>query len=154
MELSLFPPTFRDTLSVAKWFNNKQVSVLSLMSTMMIRVVKRMRIDSLCVIQKPNDGWEREAPTMCDVYQNAYLNISADYAVDARGGCFCDRYHASVNAFKLHMKPHRALGGFRSMNVIYSNGCKTAQAQREIGYIKSGICMFFFLQDQQGERVS
>jgi len=42
---------------------------------------------------------------MCDVYQNAFLNISADHAVDARGGCFRDRYFATVDAFKLHMKP-------------------------------------------------
>lgn len=42
---------------------------------------------------------------MCDVYQNAFLNISADHAVDARGGCFHDRYFATVDAFKLHMKP-------------------------------------------------
>lgn len=42
---------------------------------------------------------------MCDVYQNSFLTISADHAVDARGGCFRDRYSATVDAFKLHMKP-------------------------------------------------
>ncbi|KAL8838913.1 MAG: hypothetical protein Q9170_001950 [Blastenia crenularia] len=42
---------------------------------------------------------------MCDVYQNAFLNISADHAVDARGGCFRDRYFGTVDAFKLQMKP-------------------------------------------------
>ncbi|KAL8797818.1 MAG: hypothetical protein Q9195_000170 [Heterodermia aff. obscurata] len=42
---------------------------------------------------------------MCDVYQNGFLNISADHAVDAREGCFRDRYFGTVDAFKIHMKP-------------------------------------------------
>jgi hypothetical protein len=42
---------------------------------------------------------------MCDVYQNAFLNISADHALDAREGCFRDRYFATVDAFKLQLKP-------------------------------------------------
>ena len=42
---------------------------------------------------------------MCDVYQSAFLNLSADHAVDARGGCFRDRYFAPADAFKLHVKP-------------------------------------------------
>ena len=72
---------------------------------MLIGVVKWLWIDSLCIIQDSRDDWQREAPMMCDVYQNALLNISADHAVDARGGCFRDRYFATVDAFKLHMKP-------------------------------------------------
>ncbi len=42
---------------------------------------------------------------MCDVYQNACLNISADHAVDAREGCFHDRYYGTVEAFRLRLKP-------------------------------------------------
>ena len=72
---------------------------------MLIGVVRWLWIDSLCIIQDSRDDWQREAPMMCDVYQNALLNISADHAVDARGGCFRDRYFATVDAFKLHMKP-------------------------------------------------
>ena len=72
---------------------------------MLIGVVRWLWIDSLCIIQDSRDDWQREAPMMCDVYQNAFLNISADHAVDARGGCFRDRYFATVDAFKLHVKP-------------------------------------------------
>ncbi|MCJ1479180.1 hypothetical protein MMC13_007864 [Lambiella insularis] len=88
MDLSLFPPTFKDGIEVANWFN-----------------IRWLWIDSLCIIQDSRDDWQREAPMMCDVYQNAFLNISADHAVDARGGCFRDRYFATVSAFKLDMKP-------------------------------------------------
>ncbi|KAL8909331.1 MAG: hypothetical protein Q9171_005089 [Xanthocarpia ochracea] len=73
--------------------------------SMLIGVVRWLWIDSLCIIQDSPDDWRREARTMCDVYQNAFLNISADHAVDARGGCFCDRYFGTVDAFKLQMKP-------------------------------------------------
>ena len=41
---------------------------------------------------------------MCDVYQNALLNISADDAVDARDGCFHDRYSGTIEPFKLYFK--------------------------------------------------
>ena len=67
-------------------------------------LVKWLWIDSLCIIQDSRDDWLCEAP-MCDVYQNAFLNISADHAVDARGGLFHDRYFATVDAFKIQLKP-------------------------------------------------
>ncbi|KAI3333061.1 HET-domain-containing protein [Ustulina deusta] len=88
MDFALFPPTFRDAIEVAGWFN-----------------IRWLWIDSLCIIQDSREDWQREAPMMCDVYQNALLNISADYAVDARGGCFRDRYFATVDAFRLDLKP-------------------------------------------------
>ncbi|KAI0466847.1 HET-domain-containing protein [Xylaria cf. heliscus] len=88
MDLSLLPPTFKDAIEAAGWFN-----------------IRWLWIDSLCIIQDSREDWQHEAPMMCDVYQNALLNISADHAVDARGGCFRDRYFATVDAFKLHLKP-------------------------------------------------
>jgi hypothetical protein len=72
---------------------------------MLIGVVRWLWIDSLCIIQDSREDWQREAPMMCDVYQNAFLNISADHAVDARGGCFRNRYFATVDAFKLRLEP-------------------------------------------------
>ncbi|KAL9614067.1 MAG: hypothetical protein Q9167_001421 [Letrouitia subvulpina] len=105
MDISLFPPTFRDAIEVAKWFNSEENMIPFLLYWMLIGVVRWLWIDSLCIIQDSPDDWRREAQTMCDVYQNAFLNISADHAVDARGGCFRDRYFATVDAFKLHMKP-------------------------------------------------
>ena len=105
MELSLFPPTFRDAIEVANWFNSEETPFSSLFSSMLIGLVKWLWIDSLCIIQYSRDDWLREAPMMCDVYQNAFLNISADHAVDARGGLFHDRYFATVDAFKLRLQP-------------------------------------------------
>ncbi|KAI1330308.1 heterokaryon incompatibility protein-domain-containing protein [Xylariaceae sp. FL0255] len=88
MNSNLLPPTFRDAVEVAEWFN-----------------IRWLWIDSLCIIQDSREDWQREAPMMCEVYQNALLNISADHATDARGGCFRDRYFGTVDTFKLHMKP-------------------------------------------------
>jgi hypothetical protein len=72
---------------------------------MLIGVVRWLWIDSLCIIQGSKEDWKREAPMMCDVYQNALLNISADHAVDARGGCFRKRTSTIVESFKLRLKP-------------------------------------------------
>ncbi|KAM0812128.1 putative heterokaryon incompatibility protein [Seiridium cardinale] len=88
MHISMFPPTFRDAIEVAGWFN-----------------IRWLWIDSLCIIQDSREDWQHEAPMMCDVHQNALLNISADHAVDARGGCFHDRYFGTVDAFSLRLKP-------------------------------------------------
>ncbi|KAI1349571.1 HET-domain-containing protein [Xylaria sp. FL0043] len=92
MDLNKLPPTFRDAIEVAGWFN-----------------IRWLWIDSLCIIQDSREDWEREAPMMCDVYQNAFLNISADHAVDARGGCFKDRKFAAVDAFSLLMEPTQTI---------------------------------------------
>lgn len=105
MDISLFPLTFRDAIEVAKWFNSEYNLIPSLLYSMLIGLVRWLWIDSLCIIQDSPEDWRHEAPTMCDVYQNAFLNISADHAIDARGGLFRDRYFATVDAFKLHMKP-------------------------------------------------
>lgn len=59
----------------------------------------------MCIIQDCREDWQREALMMCDVYQNALLNISADHAADARGGCFRDRYFGAVGTFKLRLNP-------------------------------------------------
>jgi len=105
MDLSLFPPTFRDAINVAGWFNGNYIPLPFLLSSMLTEVVRWLWIDSLCIIQDSREDWQREAPMMCDVYQNALLNISADHAVDAREGCFRDRYFATVDAFQLRLKP-------------------------------------------------
>ena len=41
---------------------------------------------------------------MCDVYRNALFIISADDAVDARGGCFKTRHDATAQPFKLRLR--------------------------------------------------
>ena len=52
-------------------------------------------IDSLCIIQDPNakEYWEREAPTMKDIYGNSCCNISAIRSSrDASFGLFGQRF--------------------------------------------------------------
>jgi len=43
-------------------------------------------IDSLCIIQNNADDWDREAATMCSVYQGALLTIAAASSSSGRGG--------------------------------------------------------------------
>ncbi|KAG8168216.1 hypothetical protein KVR01_003905 [Diaporthe batatas] len=45
-------------------------------------------IDSLCIIQGSEQDWRREAPTMNQVYRNAFLTIGAMASSDAHGGLF------------------------------------------------------------------
>jgi hypothetical protein len=46
-------------------------------------------IDSLCIIQgSDSDDWIKEAPKMASTYQQAYITISASYAVNKENGCF------------------------------------------------------------------
>ncbi|KAF2964342.1 hypothetical protein GQX73_g9223 [Xylaria multiplex] len=54
--------------------------------------VRYVWIDSLCIIQDGDGGadWLREAPTMADVYTNAFCNISADWGSE-KTGLFFDR---------------------------------------------------------------
>lgn len=48
-------------------------------------------IDSLCIIQGSAEDWRQEAPTMNQVYRNAFLTIGAMASSDAHGGLFRDR---------------------------------------------------------------
>lgn len=48
-------------------------------------------IDSLCIIQGSTEDWRLEAPTMNQVYRNAFLTIGAMASPDAYGGLFRDR---------------------------------------------------------------
>ena len=57
----------------------------------MIEIVRWLWIDSLCIVQDSGEDWNREALLMCQVYKHALLNIAADYAFDAREGCFHER---------------------------------------------------------------
>lgn len=45
-------------------------------------------IDSLCIIQDDEVDWGREAARMAEIYQNAYLVVSATSAENAHGGLF------------------------------------------------------------------
>ncbi|KAK1489433.1 hypothetical protein CCUS01_03481 [Colletotrichum cuscutae] len=53
--------------------------------------VRYLWIDSICIIQRSEDDWRREAPTMGKVYSLSLCTISASHAADGSGGCFSDR---------------------------------------------------------------
>ncbi|KAK3987987.1 HET-domain-containing protein [Cladorrhinum sp. PSN332] len=48
-------------------------------------------IDSLCIVQGSATDWEKEAPTMCQVYANAYCTIASTASENSHGGCIRDR---------------------------------------------------------------
>jgi hypothetical protein len=45
-------------------------------------------IDSMCIIQNDKDDWNREAATMCQVYENALLTLAAASSSNGGGGLF------------------------------------------------------------------
>lgn len=56
-------------------------------------------IDSLCIIQKSIEGWQREAPLMNKVYRNAVLTISATASPYGYGGLFRKRSRRGIPSF-------------------------------------------------------
>ncbi|KAI0147412.1 heterokaryon incompatibility protein-domain-containing protein [Xylariaceae sp. FL1272] len=76
LPLRLLSKTFQDFISLSRRMN-----------------IRYVWIDSLCIIQEGDSGadWNEEAPTMADVYTNAFCNISADWGSE-QNGLFFDRY--------------------------------------------------------------
>lgn len=72
--LSSLAPNFRDAISVTHQLGFRYIW-----------------IDSMCIIQGSAEDWRREAPTMNQVYRNAFLTIGAMASPDAHGGLFRDR---------------------------------------------------------------
>jgi Heterokaryon incompatibility protein (HET). len=71
--LDELPPTFQD--------------VIELCHTLEIRY---LWIDSLCIIQDDRNDWKHESVRMADVYQNAFLTVSALFNTSPYGGLFSD----------------------------------------------------------------
>ena len=53
-------------------------------------------IDSLCIIQKDLEDWQKQSLKMANVYRNALCNIAATAAKDGKGGCFSTRSRLAV----------------------------------------------------------
>ncbi|KAJ2974156.1 hypothetical protein NUW58_g8749 [Xylaria curta] len=75
LPLRILSKTFQDFISLSRRMN-----------------IRYVWIDSLCIIQEGDSGvdWNKEAPTMADVYTNAFCNISADWGSE-QNGLFFDR---------------------------------------------------------------
>ncbi|KAI1266116.1 heterokaryon incompatibility protein-domain-containing protein [Xylariaceae sp. FL1019] len=63
------PQPFRDAVSVTRSIG-----------------IKYLWIDSLCIVQDDKDDWEREAPTMGDIYGNAFITIAASRCTSSTSG--------------------------------------------------------------------
>lgn len=53
--------------------------------------IRYLWIDSLCIIQKDKEDWEREAGKMGAVYSQSFLNIAATSSAEGSGGLFKER---------------------------------------------------------------
>lgn len=68
---SSLPLTFQDTIQLIRALD-----------------IDYLWIDSLCIIQDDHMDWRREAARMAEIYQNAYLVVSATSSENAHGGLF------------------------------------------------------------------
>ena len=68
------PATFRDAIVLTRCLR-----------------IRYLWIDSLCIIQRDNEDWNRESSRMGDVYRNAYLMVAAATAADDAEGFFKPR---------------------------------------------------------------
>lgn len=66
---SCLPQTFRDAVAVTRRLG-----------------IPYLWIDSLCIIQDSPDDWAAESARMAYIYENAFVTIAADAAVDSRTG--------------------------------------------------------------------
>jgi len=69
---STLPKTFQDAVFIARRMD-----------------VRYLWIDSLCIVQDDEQDWMVESAKMCDIYQGAFLTISALRANPAPRASFC-----------------------------------------------------------------
>ena len=55
-------------------------------------------IDALCIVQDDQNDWRKESASMCAVFENAELSISALSATDSHSGMLHERSHAQISA--------------------------------------------------------
>jgi hypothetical protein len=53
--------------------------------------IRFLWIDALCILQDQDEDWKHESASMCAVYQNSLLSLSALAATDSHSGMFFDR---------------------------------------------------------------
>lgn len=74
IEWSLLPKTFQDAISITRSMG-----------------IDYLWIDSLCIVQDDEDDWAQEAARMGEIFEGAYITLSATSAHDSTAGCFAPR---------------------------------------------------------------
>ncbi|KAF2445926.1 HET-domain-containing protein, partial [Karstenula rhodostoma CBS 690.94] len=74
INLHELPKSFRDAINITRKLG-----------------IRYLWIDSICIIQDSTEDWDYEASRMASVYMNAYVTLSASFAVDGNGGLFATR---------------------------------------------------------------
>lgn len=90
IEWNELPKTFQDAIFITRMLG-----------------VKYLWIDSLCIIQDSLVDWESESANMANIYSNAFCNIAATAAKDARDGCLFNRnpHLSQVCRLQIHSLP-------------------------------------------------
>ena len=85
-------PTHRNDIpmdSLPKTFRDAVIATCSL-------GLRRLWIDSLCIVQDDEEDWKRESLKMADVYRNASITLAATDAKDSAQGLFHRFYRSPV----------------------------------------------------------
>ncbi|KAH0565684.1 hypothetical protein GP486_000924 [Trichoglossum hirsutum] len=89
MALCLMPQTFQDAIEVTRRLG-----------------VRYLWIDALCIVQDSQQDWQEQSATMSQIYMDAWLNISAEGALDPQSGFLNER-----NILEIRSCRHPALLG-------------------------------------------
>ncbi|KIM97278.1 hypothetical protein OIDMADRAFT_65126, partial [Oidiodendron maius Zn] len=71
ININALPKTYQDAIAITRRLGHRYIW-----------------IDSLCIIQDSKPDWEHEAARMAEVYQNAWLTISATRSSSPTSGCY------------------------------------------------------------------
>ncbi|KAK4248959.1 putative heterokaryon incompatibility protein [Corynascus novoguineensis] len=114
--LSSLPKTFRDAVEITRRLG-----------------IRYIWIDCLCIVQDDPRDWEVEAAYMGQVFQNAYVTISAASCEDSTSGCFPVRQrssYTSVATRSLGYDTERNVTGPNSEVVDYEHDSRPGQRNR------------------------
>jgi len=71
IQISSLPVTFRDAIDISRRLG-----------------IRYLWIDSLCIVQDSEQDWLTESAEMANIYENAYITISATASSNGHGGCY------------------------------------------------------------------
>jgi hypothetical protein len=111
--LSSLPKTFQDAIQITRRLG-----------------IKYLWVDCLCIIQDDPRDWEKEAQRMGQIYQHAYLTISAAGCKDSYSGCFPTRQkdaYASPGTRSLGYDTQREGSGSKSATMDFEHKAQPGQ---------------------------